>query len=81
MWNLIDSHDTARFLHLCNGNKKKQHLAAAFQLLLPGMPMIYYGDEFAMPGANDPDCRRGMYPDSVTVLLHSRHSSRPAYLQ
>ena len=62
MWNLIDSHDTARFLHLCD-NKKKQHLAAAFQLLLPGMPMIYYGDEFAMPGANDPDCRRGMYWD------------------
>ena len=63
MWNLIDSHDTARFLHLCHDNKKKQHLAAAFQLLLPGMPMIYYGDEFAMPGANDPDCRRGMYWD------------------
>ena len=63
MWNLIDSHDTARFLHLCNDNKKKQHLAAAFQLLLPGMPMIYYGDEYAMPGANDPDCRRGMYWD------------------
>ena len=63
MWNLIDSHDTPRFLHLCKDNKKKQHLAAAFQLLLPGMPMIYYGDEYAMPGANDPDCRRGMYWD------------------
>ena len=63
MWNLIDSHDTARFLHLCKNNKKKQHLAAAFQLLLPGMPMIYYGDEYAMPGGNDPDCRRGMYWD------------------
>ena len=63
MWNLIDSHDTARFLHLCKDNKKKQHLAAAFQLLLTGMPMIYYGDEYAMPGANDPDCRRGMYWD------------------
>ena len=63
MWNMIDSHDTARFLHLCNDNKKKQHLAAAFQLLLPGMPMVYYGDEYAMPGANDPDCRRGMYWD------------------
>ena len=24
MWNLIDSHDTARFLHLCKDNKKKQ---------------------------------------------------------
>ena len=62
MWNLIDSHDTARFLHLCN-NKQKQHLAAAFQLLMPGMPMIYYGDELAMPGADGSDCRRGMYWD------------------
>jgi glycosidase len=58
--NLIDSHDTPRFLHICNENKHKQKLAAAFQLLLPGMPMIYYGDEFAMTGAHDPDCRRGM---------------------
>jgi glycosidase len=24
------------------------------------MPMIYYGDEFAMTGAHVPDCRRGM---------------------
>lgn len=30
---------------------------------MPGMPMVYYGDEYAMPGANDPDCRRGMYWD------------------
>lgn len=58
--NLIDSHDTPRFLHICNENKDKQKLASAFQLLLPGMPMIYYGDEFAMTGAHDPDCRRGM---------------------
>lgn len=38
-------------------------LAAALQLLLPGMPMIYYGDEFGMDGAQDPDCRRGMLWD------------------
>lgn len=35
-------------------------LIAALQLLLPGMPMIYYGDEYAMDGGQDPDCRRGM---------------------
>ena len=61
MFNLIDSHDTPRFLHSAGNRLEKQKLAAAFQLLSPGMPMIYYGDEFAMQGAQDPDCRRGMY--------------------
>ena len=27
---------------------------------LPGIPVVFYGDEFGMPGANDPDCRRMM---------------------
>ena len=60
LWNLTGSHDTARLLHLCGENKQRQKLAAALQLLTPGMPMIYYGDEVAMTGAQDPDCRRGM---------------------
>jgi glycosidase len=63
MWNLIGSHDTARILHLCGEDKPRQRLCAALQLLLPGMPMIYYGDEVAMSGAKDPDCRRGMLWD------------------
>lgn len=60
LWNLIDSHDTPRFLHICGNSVKKQRLGAAFQLLMPGMPMIYYGDEYGMKGGPDPDCRRGM---------------------
>ena len=60
LWNLAGSHDTARLLHLCGENKRQQKLAAALQLLTPGMPMIYYGDEVAMTGTHDPDCRRGM---------------------
>lgn len=60
LWNLIGSHDTPRILYLCGQQKEKQKLAAAMQLLQPGMPMIYYGDEVAMTGAKDPDCRRGM---------------------
>lgn len=63
LWNLIGSHDTARILHLCGEDKNRQKLASALQLLLPGMPMIYYGDEVAMTGAKDPDCRRGMLWD------------------
>ena len=65
LWNLIGSHDTARILHLCGENKQRHKLAAALQLLLPGMPMIYYGDEVAMTGAKDPDCRRGMLWDEA----------------
>lgn len=63
LWNMIDSHDTARFLHSAGGDVRKQRLAAALLLLLPGMPMIYYGDEVSLAGGPDPDCRRGMLWD------------------
>ena len=45
LWNLIDSHDTSRFLHRANGDKRKLRLAAAMEMLLPGTPFLYYGDE------------------------------------
>lgn len=32
----------------------------AFNMTIPGVPVIYYGDEYGMPGANDPDNRRMM---------------------
>lgn len=60
LWNLIGSHDTARALYRCGEDKRKLGLIAAMQLLLPGMPMIYYGDEVGLTGGRDPDCRRGM---------------------
>lgn len=63
LWNLIGSHDTGRFLHVCGEKGEKLKLAAALQLLMPGMPMIYYGDEYGMTGGGDPDCRRGMVWD------------------
>ena len=31
-----------------------------FQMTYIGVPMIYYGDEAGMWGANDPDCRKPM---------------------
>ena len=61
LWNLLDSHDTERFYHACRYDKKKEMLAISLQLLLPGMPLVYYGDEFGMKGGQDPDNRRGMY--------------------
>lgn len=42
-----------------NAYKKLQQLMA-FNMTIPGIPVIYYGDEFGMPGGNDPDSRRMM---------------------
>jgi cyclomaltodextrinase len=39
---------------------QKQQLMALFQYTYPGAPMLYYGDEVGMWGANDPDCRKPM---------------------
>ena len=63
LWNLIDSHDTSRFLYRAGGDVRKLKLAAALQMLLPGTPFIYYGDEVGMTGGEDPDNRRGMLWD------------------
>jgi glycosidase len=63
MWNLLGSHDTPRALHCCGEDKRKMKLMAAMQLLQPGMPFIYYGDEVGLTGGRDPDCRRGMLWD------------------
>ena len=35
-------------------------LAFAYIFTIPGVPLVYYGDEFGMPGAGDPDNRRFM---------------------
>lgn len=39
---------------------QKLQMLMAFNMTIPGIPVIYYGDEFGMPGGNDPDCRRMM---------------------
>ena len=60
MFNLIDSHDTERFLTSADNNIDRLKLAALLQMTYPGMPMVYYGTEIGMSGFNDPDCRKTM---------------------
>ncbi len=59
--NLLDSHDTARFINQVGGDKTVLQLALLFMLTLPGAPCIYYGTEIGMAGGHDPDCR-GAFP-------------------
>lgn len=61
--NLLDSHDTARFLTIAKGDKQALTLAWLAMMTFPGTPTIYYGDEIGMEGGKDPDCRRGMIWD------------------
>ncbi|HEY3440847.1 MAG TPA: alpha-amylase family glycosyl hydrolase [Paludibaculum sp.] len=51
-------HDVTRFMNEPGATVAGMKLAYTFLLTTRGIPMIYYGDEIAMPGGNDPDNRR-----------------------
>jgi cyclomaltodextrinase len=85
--NLLDSHDTARFITAVGGDATAYRLATIFQMTYPGAPCIYYGDEIGLHGGPDPDCRRA-FPwndtewdlDTLELtrkLTAARHASRP----
>jgi neopullulanase len=57
--NLLDSHDTARFVTMAKGDESALRLATLFQMVYPGAPSIYYGDEVGMSGGRDPFSRGG----------------------
>ena len=65
--NLLDSHDTPRFLTMASGDIASFRMATLVQMTVPGAPSIYYGDEIGLPGGFDPDCRRSFpwdHPDA-----------------
>ncbi|HEX2094039.1 MAG TPA: alpha-amylase family glycosyl hydrolase [Longimicrobiaceae bacterium] len=51
-------HDVARFMNERGATVEGLKLAHTFLLTARGTPLIYYGDEIAMPGGGDPDNRR-----------------------
>lgn len=73
MMNLLSSHDQPRALHYFGyidektnpatiaTAKQRQRLAMFFQMMFPGSPTIYYGDEVALTGGEDP-FNRAAYP-------------------
>jgi glycosidase len=47
---------------------RKLSMLTAFNMTIPGLPVIYYGDEIGIPGGNDPDSRRQMKFTDLTPL-------------
>ncbi len=68
LFNLIDTHDTARIKTLL-----PVHYNAVIGLIfaMPGNPSVYYGTEAGMVGGNDPDCRRPMTWHAMDDVQHT----------
>jgi glycosidase len=55
---LLDLHDVPRFMSEPGATIASLKAAFTFLATVRGTPLVYYGDEIAMPGGRDPDNRR-----------------------
>ena len=51
------------------GSEKAVKFATVLQYAMPGVPVIYYGDEFGLTGGRDPENRRTVPWGEEPVLL------------
>ena len=73
-FNVFSSHDTRR-LRTVLKNDRKFKAALLMQFTLPGMPVIYYGDEIGMNGGIDPANRAAMKWNLYDELLQNKEES------
>ena len=59
--NMLGNHDTERVLTMLNNSVELLKEAVVIQMTLPGVPLIYYGDEAGLTGGKDPSNRKS-YP-------------------
>jgi alpha-glucosidase len=59
-WNILGSHDSARIRTVVGGDAAVHRVAAGLQFTLPGVPMVFAGDEIGLEGVNGEDARRTM---------------------
>ena len=97
LMNLLSTHDAPRSLHVFGDDdqssaaaialaKQRLRLAVFFQMVFPGAPAVYYGDEVGVTGGDDPYNRatypwedRGGHPDKALLadfkaLIHLRNA-------
>jgi neopullulanase len=70
----LGNHDVARFMNEPGATIAGLELAYTFLLTVRGTPLLYYGDEIAMPGRGDPDNRRD-FPGGWTGDAHNAFDS------
>ncbi len=75
MVTFLGLHDVSRFMNDKGATVEGLQLGFTFLMTARGTPMIYYGDEIALPGGNDPDNRRdfpgGWLGDARDAFLSS----------
>lgn len=57
MYNLLDSHDSPRFLYQINDDVDLIKQAWSIDFMFVGIPSLFYGDEILLSGGHDPQCR------------------------
>ena len=73
-WNLLDSHDTARF-RTVSGSRALHEVGLGLQMTTPGVPMVFAGDELGLEGAWGEDARRTMPWDRPETWDDELHAS------
>jgi alpha-glucosidase len=59
-WLILDSHDTPRF-HVLTGDTSRTKVGVGLQMTMPGVPMVWMGDEIGLGGTScGEDSRRPM---------------------
>lgn len=58
-WTVLSTHDSPRLATIV-GDPGRSEVALGLQMTLPGVPMIFAGDELGLPGRNGEDGRRPM---------------------
>ena len=59
--NIIGTHDTERILSILDRRIELLKIIVTLQMTLPGVPLVYYGDEAGLEGGKDPENRKA-YP-------------------
>jgi alpha-glucosidase len=58
-WSILDSHDSPRFRTIA-GSRDRQLVGIGLQMTMPGVPMVFAGDELGLEGEWGEDARRTM---------------------